>query len=219
MNYERIYAYRFKGIDREKKLSTWKIIAEFMFKKLGNPASVMDPAAGDCEFINQVPAGERWAVDMGEHTRRAAQAGVKVLIGDNLEVELPKDYFGGVYVSNFLEHLHSQEQVAHFLERMYASIKPGGRIAIMGPNFKYCSKNYFDFADHTVILTELGLAEHLYGAGFEILENHPKFLPLSFRGRIPVTDFLVKMYFQLPFAWSIMGKQFLLIAQKPVTKQ
>lgn len=218
MNYERIYEYRFKGIDRDKKLSTWKIIAEFIYKKLGNPSSIIDPAAGDCEFINQVPGNERWAVDMGEHTQRAAKPGIKVVIGNNLEVELPENYFEGVYVSNFLEHLHSQEEVAHFLGRMFTIMKPGGRIAIMGPNFKYCSKNYFDFADHTVILTELGLAEHLYGAGFEIEEIHPKFLPLSFRGRIPVTDFLVKLYFQMPFAWKIMGKQFLLIAKKPITK-
>lgn len=216
MNYDRIYEYRFKGVDRNKKLSTWKIIAEFIHEKLGKPSSMIDPAAGDCEFINQVPATERWAVDMGEHTKRAAQSDVKVVIGNNLDVSLPLNYFEGVYVSNFLEHLHSQEDVATFLERMFAILKPGGKIAIMGPNFKYCAANYFDFADHTVILTELGVAEHLYGAGFEVKEVHNRFLPLSFRGKIPVTDFLVKMYFQMPFAWRFMGKQFLLVAQKPM---
>jgi SAM-dependent methyltransferase len=216
MNYDRIYEYRFKGVDRNKKLSTWKIIAEFIHEKLGKPSSMIDPAAGDCEFINQVPATERWAVDMGEHTKRAAQSDVKVVIGNNLDVTLPLNYFEGVYVSNFLEHLHSQEDVANFLERMFAILKPGGKIAIMGPNFKYCAANYFDFADHTVILTELGVAEHLYGAGFEVKEVHDRFLPLSFRGKIPVTDFLVKMYFQMPFAWRFMGKQFLLVAQKPM---
>lgn len=216
MNYERIYEYRFQGVDRNKKLSTWKIIAEFIANKLGNPKSVIDPAAGDCEFINQVPVTERWAVDMGEHTRKMAAAGVKVVIGNNLTAELPLNYFEGVYVSNFLEHLYSQDEVATFLSRMFAILKPGGKIAIMGPNFKYCAKNYFDFADHTVILTELGVAEHLYGAGFKIEEIHGRFLPLSFRGKIPVTDFLVKTYFKMPFAWKIMGKQFLLIAQKPL---
>nr|MBP7510663.1 class I SAM-dependent methyltransferase [Bacteroidia bacterium] len=159
---------------------------------------------------------ESMAVDMGKHTKRAAQSDVKVVIGNNLDVTLPLKYFEGVYVSNFLEHLHSQEDVATFLERMFAILKPGGKIAIMGPNFKYCAANYFDFADHTVILTELGVAEHLYGAGFEVKEVHDRFLPLSFRGKIPVTDFLVKMYFKMPFAWRFMGKQFLLVAQKPM---
>lgn len=216
MNYDRIYEYRFKGINRDKKLLTWKIIAEFIYKKLNKPESILDPAAGDCEFINFVPSKERWAVDMNEGTKKAAQKDIKVVIGNNLNVELPQNYFDGVYISNFLEHLHTQEEVADFLERMFNILKPGGRIAVMGPNFKYVYKQYFDFADHTVILSELGVAEHLFGAGFEINEIHPKFLPLSFRGGIPVNEFLVRLYLALPFAWKIMGKQFLLIAQKPV---
>jgi SAM-dependent methyltransferase len=215
MDYNRIYEYRFKGIDRGKKLLTWKLIAEYMFDALGKPASVIDPAAGDCEFINQVPSKERWAVDMGEHTRSMAEKDVKVVIGNNLEVDLPKDYFEGVFVSNFLEHLNSQFEVADFLKRMFHILKPGGRIAIMGPNFKYCYKHYFDFADHTVVLSELAVAEHLYGAGFRILKVHPRFLPLSFRGGLPVSEFMVKMYFRMPLAWKIMGKQFLLVAEKP----
>ncbi|MFI5222444.1 MAG: class I SAM-dependent methyltransferase [Bacteroidia bacterium] len=214
MNFNRIYEYRFKGIDKHKKLSTWKIIAGFIYNKLDQPLSIIDPAAGDCEFINQVPASERWAVDMNEQTKNAASHDVKVVIGDNLKVDLPENYFDAVYISNFLEHLHNQEEVSVFLERMYHILKPGGKICIMGPNFKYCYKEYFDFADHSVILSELGVAEHLYGAGFTIKEVNPQFLPLSFRGRIPVTDFLVKMYFRIPVAWKIIGKQFLIIAQK-----
>src|SRR5258708_32947582 len=97
---------------------------------------------------------------------------------------------------------------------MFRCLKPGGRIAVMGPNFKYAYRDYFDFADHTVILTELGLAEHLYGAGFEIESIYPKFLPLSFRGGIPVSRFLVRTYLSLPLAWRIMGKQCLLVATK-----
>lgn len=215
MNYDRIYEYRFKDVDREKKLMTWKVIAEFIYKKLGNPERVLDPAAGDCEFINQIPSAERWAVDMSDITPKMAQANIKVITGNNLEVALPENYFDGVFISNFLEHLHSQEQVAAFLERMYRCIKPGGRIAIMGPNFKYTYKYYFDFADHVVLLSEGGVAEHLYGAGFNPIEVHPKFLPLSFKSRLPVNEFLVRTYLNMPFAWSIMGKQFLLIGQKP----
>ena len=80
-----------------------------------------------------------------------------MLVGDALELDLPESYFDAIWVSNFLEHLHSQEEVAHFLERMLARLAPGGRIAIMGPNFRYCAKEYFDMADHTVILTHAGV--------------------------------------------------------------
>ncbi len=214
MNYDRIYEYRFKDVDREKKLMTWKCIAEFIYKKLGKPERMLDPAAGDCEFINQIPSPERWAVDMSEITPKMAQPNIKVITGNNLEVALPENYFDGIFISNFLEHLHNQEQVAAFLERMYKAVKKGGRIAIMGPNFKYTYKYYFDFADHCVLLSEGGVAEHLYGAGFNPIEVHPKFLPLSFKSRLPVNEFLVKTYLNMPFAWKIMGKQFLLIGEK-----
>ena len=198
-----------------KKKLIWTEIARFIHDQLNKPNIVLDPAGGLCEFINAVPAREKWAIDLNEAFLDAnALPEVKKIIGNNLEVLIPEDYFEGVFISNFLEHLHSQEEVALFLSRMYKSIKPGGRIAIIGPNFKYTYKEYFDFADHTVILSELGVAEHLYGAGFKILKIYPRFLPLSFRGRLPVNRFLAAMYLKMPFAWKFLGKQFLLVAEK-----
>lgn len=215
MNYDRIYEYRFKDVNHEKKNVAWKEIASFITKELGSPEKLLDPAAGLCEFINHCPSTEKWAVDMNPSLEQWATNCQKIVIGNNLEVDLPKNYFDGVFVSHFLEHLHSQEEVAFFLEKMFESLKPGGRIAIMGPNFRHSYRDYFDFADHTVILTELGVAEHLYGAGFDLVNVYGKFLPLSFRGGLPVNKWLIKLYLNMPFAWRILGKQFLLIAQKP----
>ena len=105
MNYERIYRYRFQGIDRADKISTWKVISEFIYKKLGCPEKIIDPAAGDCEFINQVRSKEKWAIDKNPRTQDHAGVDVKVIIADYRDADLPKDYFDAVYVSNFLEHL------------------------------------------------------------------------------------------------------------------
>lgn len=215
LNYDRIYEYRFQGVKADKKALTWSLIADFIHQKLGQPKRILDPAAGNCEFINFSPSEEPWALDMNPLTHEHAAEGVKVIIGNNLEIELPSEYFDGVYISNFLEHLHSQEEVGFFLERMFNALKPGGKIAIMGPNFRHCYREYFDFADHTVILSELGLAEHLYGAGFNLAEVHDRFLPLSFRGGLPVNKFLVQTYLNIPFFWRFFGKQFLLIGEKP----
>ncbi|HMK18619.1 MAG TPA: class I SAM-dependent methyltransferase [Chitinophagaceae bacterium] len=216
MNFDRIYEFRFRGIDQSKKRITWEEIAGFMYKKLGKPKVILDPAAGKCELINAIQSEEKWAVDLNDYfIKKYVAPSVKIVVGDIFRVQLPQNYFDGVFVSNFLEHLNSQEEVAAFLEKMYRSIRPGGRIAIMGPNFKYAYRSYFDFADHTVVLSELGVAEHIYGAGFELENVHPKFLPLSFRGGMPVSRFLVKSYLSMPFAWKIFGKQFLVIARKP----
>jgi SAM-dependent methyltransferase len=215
MDLDRIYAYRFKGVDHAKRRMVWAELAEFIHRIAGRPDVMLDPAAGMCEFINQVPARERWAVDMnGPFLREHASPDVKQVVADTLTADLPKDHFGGVFVSNFLEHLHTQEEVAAFLKKLHGHLKPGGRIVVMGPNFKYVFREYFDFADHTVVLSELGVAEHLYGAGFEVERIVPRFLPLSFRGRLPVNRFLVRAYLAMPWAWRFFGKQFLVIGRK-----
>ena len=215
MDLDRIYAYRFRDVDHTKRAMVWKELAQFMYRKMGMPQRTLDPAAGMCEFINNVPSAERWAVDMnGPFLEAHAQTGVRQVVSDTLKADLPKDHFDGVFVSNFLEHLNSQEQVAEFLGKMHGHLRKGGRIAIMGPNFKYVYKEYFDFADHTVILSELGVAEHLYGAGVEVEVIHPRFLPLSFRGRLPVNRTLVRAFLAMPWAWRFFGKQFLLIGRK-----
>jgi SAM-dependent methyltransferase len=215
MDLDRIYAYRFRDVDQVKRTMVWQELSAFLHRPLGQPKALLDPAAGMCEYINAAPSTEKWAVDMNEPFIRAhAGKDVRIVIGDTLRVDLPKDHFDAVFVSNFLEHLHTQEEVADFLGKLYGHLKPGGRIAIMGPNFKYVYRQYFDFADHTVILSELGVAEHLYGAGFTVEKIHPRFLPLSFRGGLPVNRFLVRSYLAMPWAWRFFGKQFLLIGRK-----
>jgi hypothetical protein len=218
MNFERIYDFRFREVNHKNKAIVWGELAKFFyFNHLNEPQKILDPAGGLCEFINAVPSKEKWTIDLSEDfVKKNANSDVKIIVGNNLEVDIPFDYFDAIFVSNFLEHLHTQEEVSIFLERMYKSMRVGGRIAIMGPNFKYCYKEYFDFADHYVILSDLGLAEHLYGAGFKVIKAYKKFLPLSFRGNgfLPVNKFTINTYLKLPLAWSFLGKQFLLVAEK-----
>ncbi|MCB0508548.1 MAG: methyltransferase domain-containing protein [Chitinophagales bacterium] len=218
MNHTRIYEYRFANVDLNKKNIVWNEIAHFLYNThLNRPQKTLDPAGGLCEFINHIPSAERWTIDLSEDVKKFAHPDIKTIIGDNLKVDIPENYFDGIFISNFLEHLNSQEEVATFLTRMFNCLKPKGRIVIMGPNFRHTYKDYFNFADHTVILTELGVAEHLYGAGFNIIKIHSKFLPLSFRSKsfLPINKFLIKTYLNMPFFWRFMGEQFLLVAEKP----
>lgn len=215
MDYNRIYEYRFKDVDKHKKRVTWQVIARFLHKELNYPASIIDPAAGECEFINAIPVKERWAVDLNpDFITKYADKNVQIKTGNSLELDFPDNYFEAAFMSNFLEHLNSQEEIHHILVKMYDTLQKGGRIAVMGPNFKYCSKEYFDFADHKMILTHLSLEEYLYGAGFSIKKVVPRFLPISFRSRLPVNRFILRTYFSLPILWNLFGKQFLIIAEK-----
>jgi SAM-dependent methyltransferase len=213
INYERLYAYRFRDVDQAARQAVWREIARYVHERMGAPQRILDPAAGRGEFITAVPATERWGVDLVRQGDIEA-AGVRMIIGDVMDADLPEGHFDGVFVSNFFEHLASQDAVAAALEKLRGAMAPGGRIAVMGPNFRYCAREYFDCADHTVPLTHVSMAEHLYAAGFDITEVIPRFLPYSFRGLLPPSPALTSAYLRTPALWRVLGKQFLLVARK-----
>ncbi len=214
MNFERLYAYRFRDIDQDGRIAIWKEISPHVHEAMGKPQKVLDPAAGLGEFISAVPARETWAVDSVAYEQAAHKPDTKVIVAPIMEAELPRGYFDGVFVSNFLEHLYNQEAIASFLEKMRDAMEDGGRIAIMGPNYRYCAGVYWDYADHYVALTHVAICEHLYAAGFELEKIIPRFLPYSFRGVLPHWPALTRRYLKMPFAWRLLGKQFLVIGHK-----
>jgi hypothetical protein len=213
IDYQRLYEYRFRDVDQASRQAVWNEIAVYLYRLMGSPAKVLDPAAGRCEFINAIPAPERWAVDTVGH-EEFRDPGVKAIVGDILDVELPPAYFDGILISNFLEHLPTQETIGTLLAALRASMEPGGTLAVLGPNFRYCPGKYFDCADHTLALTHVAVAEHLYAAGFEITAVIPRFLPFSFRGLFPPSPRLTRTYLRIPALWRVLGEQFLLLGLK-----
>jgi SAM-dependent methyltransferase len=214
INYERLYEYRFRHVDQAGRQAVWREIARYAHGRMGSPQHVLDPAAGRGEFITAVPAEDRWGVDLVGHGVPES-AGVKMIISDIMHADLPRDYFDGVFVSNFLEHLPNQNAVAAVLGKLHDAMEPGGRIAIVGPNFRYCARDYFDCADHTVVLSHIAVAEHLYAAGSEVSAVSPRFLPFSFRGLLPPSPLLTRTYLRVPLLWRVLGKQFFVLGRKP----
>jgi len=214
MDYERLYQYRFRGIDQEERIAVWREISPHVHKLMGAPQKVLDPAAGRGEFIGSVPARETWAVDEVLYTEASYKPDTKVVTASILDAELPAGHFDGVFMSNFLEHLPDQKAIAAVLTKMHKAMEPGGRIAVMGPNYRFCSEDYWDCADHYVALTDRAIAEHLYAAGFEPTTIIPRYLPYSFRGRLPASPRMTRLYLKSPLAWKLLGKQFLVIGRK-----
>jgi hypothetical protein len=210
IDYQRLYEYRFRDVDQASRQAVWNEIAAYLYRRMGTPARVLDPAAGRCEFLNAIPAAERWAVDTVDYGE-FRDPGVKAIIENIFDAKLPLDHFDGIFVSNFLEHLPTQEAIGVLLTKLRASMEPGGTLAILGPNFKYCSGRYFDCADHTLALTHVSVAEHLYAAGFEVTAVVPRFLPYSFSGSLPPSPSLTRIYLRVPALWHVLGKQFLVL--------
>jgi Methyltransferase domain len=215
LNYERLYNFRFRNVDQGGRVAVWKEVAPHVHGIMGSPDKLLDPAAGRGEFISAIPARETWAVDAVSYEQAIHKPDTKVIVSPIMDAELPPDYFDGVYVSNFLEHLYDQEAIHQFLLKMSGVMESDGRIAIMGPNYRYCSSEYWDYADHFVALTHIAIEEHLYAAGFDVERTIPQYLPYSFSGNLPHAPWLVKLYLRTPLAWRVLGKQFLVIGRKP----
>jgi SAM-dependent methyltransferase len=212
MDYRRLYEYRFRDYDQDSRQAVWSAITDDLFVRMGKPEVVLDPAAGRGEFISAVPARERWAIDQMPSVTELESKGIHTVVSDMFDVELPPGHFDGVLLSNTLEHLMTYEDVQRCLRKMHDAIRPGGVVAVLGPNFKYCADEYFDCADHVLALTHISVQEHLYAAGFDIRSVLPRYLPYSFRGRLPPSKVLTRLYLRNPWAFRLLGKQFLVIA-------
>ena len=213
LDYSRLYEFRFKDVDQRERQVVWNEIARYLWNRMGRPRRVLDPAGGRGEFVNAVPAEECWLVDVVDYPERQTDPRVRIVIGNLFEIELPESYFDAVFASNLLEHFHSPEEVAAFLDRMRGTLAPGGVLALMGPNFKYCARDYFDCADHLLALTHVSVQELLFAAGYSVTDVVPRFLPFSFRSRLPASPLLTRLYLRMPILWPLQGKQFLILAK------
>lgn len=107
-------------------------------------------------------------------------------------------------MSNFFEHLNNKEELIQVLSFCFNRLKPEGKLLVIQPNFKYSYKEYYDFIDHHLPITDSSLEECLKAIGFSIEEIIPKFLPFSTKGR-PSSTTLLKIYLKIPFLWNLMG--------------
>jgi hypothetical protein len=214
IDYQRLYAYRMCGVGQQARQAVWTEIAAHLHQRMGSPQRMLDVGAGRGEFINAVPAAERWAVDLVDFGGCRGGA-IKAAAGGIADADLPCGYFDGVFVSNVLEHLPTQDAIGTALARIRETMSPAGTLAIMGPNFRCCPREYFDCADHVLALTHVAVAEHLHAAGFSVTAVIPRFLPYSFRGRLPASPALTRTYLRHPVLWRLAGKQYLVLGTKP----
>jgi SAM-dependent methyltransferase len=213
-----LYRFRFRESERPQKMAIWKTLCESFFQDLiGNDKIVADLACGYGEFINNIKAKEKYAIDMNPDARQFLTPGIKFFLSRADHVDAITDNaVDVVFTSNFLEHLKTKEECDAVLAEILRILKPGGRFIIMGPNIRYLAAEYWDFYDHYLPLSHLSLEEGLVQAGYEVTRIIPRFLPYTTRSALPQHAFLIKLYLRLPLAWRLFGKQFLVVAQKPL---
>lgn len=213
---QRIYSARFAGkIDYRTRV--WKVLASYFGRWFPSTGTVLDLGSGYCEFINNASAGVKYAMDLNPEVHERAAGTVSVIQQDCSEPwPIPEGELDAVFTSNFLEHLPNKAAVSAVLSNAYRCLKPGGRFIAMGPNIKFIPGAYWDFFDHYVELTELSLSEALLNCDFKIEEQVARFLPYSMSQGRQYPIWLLELYLTIPAVWPIFGKQFLVIAQKPL---
>ena len=213
---EATYARRF-GSEEQRRIAVWKTLNEHFFQKwVPRTGTVLDLGAGYCEFINNIEARERLALDLNPATERHAAAGVKVLAQDVTQRwEIEGDSIDVLFTSNFLEHLPGKDALTHCLREAQRVLRPGGRVIAMGPNIRFAYDVYWDYIDHYLALSDRSLVEALEVNGFQAERVIARFLPYTMRGQIPSHPTLVRLYLAVPAAWRVLGKQFLVVARKP----
>jgi SAM-dependent methyltransferase len=211
-----IYAKRFHEYEIERD-RVWRVLAESYYWKWVRPTdAVLDVGAGYCEFINNIRASEKFALDLNPATPAKAAPDVSVVSQDVRESwALRSETIDVVFSSNFFEHLHTKRDLSHCLSEAYRVLRRGGLIIAMGPNIRFCSKIYWDFFDHQLPLSDRSMVEAITLNGFETEVAIPRFLPFRMSGKRPPASFLIRLYISMPIFWRILGKQFLIVGRKP----
>jgi SAM-dependent methyltransferase len=192
----------------------WKVVAEHLSTWVPRGAHVLEIGAGYCNWINNVVAARRVAVDIWPDVVRYADNGVEAVVLDASRdlSTLGDAAFDVVLASNILEHFEPGV-TASIVDDVGRVLKRGGRLIVIQPNFKYAAKHYFDDYTHRSVFTDVSLPNLLRAHGFAIDRVDPRFLPYSMRGtKLPIRSWTVRAYLRLPF--RPMAGQMLVIARR-----
>lgn len=206
-------AYHSSRFTEESRRDTlWQTLWRAYFsKKIAREDCVLDIGAGYGQFINNVEARRRIALDIWPGFKAHLAPGVEAIVGDVTDLDLLED--GAIdfaFASNVFEHV-TQERFSGCLERLQKKLSSRGVLTILQPNFAYAYKEYFDDYTHVSIWSHVSIADFLRANNFEVLEIKPGFLPLTIKSRLPVIPALIELYLASPV--KPFAKQMLIVAR------
>ncbi|MEV4759863.1 class I SAM-dependent methyltransferase [Micromonospora sp. NPDC049559] len=213
----RLYENRFTAAELAGKRELWTALCRgFLDRYVGPDDTVLDLAAGTCEFSNACRAGRKIAVDLNPDTARyATDAEVVLAPADNM-APVASGTVDVVFTSNFFEHLPDKRTLLRTLRECHRVLRPGGRLLVLMPNLRYVGQRYWDYLDHHLPLTHHSLVEGLRLTGFHPDEVIPRFLPYTVKDSpVRVRGGLVRLYLRLRPAWRLLGRQMFVAASKP----
>jgi SAM-dependent methyltransferase len=195
-----------------RRETVWKALWRYHFRHIV-PADgcVLDLGCGYGDFINQVEAKRRIALDSWDGFPAHLRRGVEPIVASVTDLSGIDD--GSVdfaFASNLFEHL-TQADFAAALAALRSKLTDRGSLAILQPNWCHAFREYFDDYTHVSIWSHVSLADFLEANGWEVIEVRPRFLPLTVKSRLPVWPPLIGAYLKSPV--KPLGKQMLVRAR------
>jgi ubiquinone/menaquinone biosynthesis C-methylase UbiE len=197
----------------DKRSVLWQTLADFYFKNYIKPEdTVLEIGAGYCDFINNVEAAKKIAVDLWDQLPEYANKDVECIVGDIEQIEsIDDESIDYAFASNIFEHI-TADKLAIVLEILKRKLKKDGSLCILQPNYKLAYKEYFDDYTHVSIWSDQSLSDFLMANGLKVKYVKAGFLPLSIKSRFPVHPLLIRLYLKLPF--KVFAKQMLVVASR-----
>lgn len=201
-------------IEHPQRETVWKAVSAHLAHLVPRDGAVLEVGAAYCHWINNVSARRRVAVDIWPGVATHAAPGVESRALDvttDLR-SLGASTFDVVLASNVLEHFEP-DIVGSVVNDLGFVLRPGGRLILIQPNFRYAWREYFDDYTHRAVFTDVSLPALLRAQGFVVNGVWPRFLPYSMRGRsIPLAGWLVSAYLRSPI--KPRAGQMLVVATK-----
>jgi SAM-dependent methyltransferase len=195
-----------------RRASVWKALWRYYFRHRITPSdSVLDLGSGYGDFINNVIAAKRVAIDVWPGFTAHLDGGIDAIIGPVTDLSRIVD--GSVdyaFASNLFEHL-TQQEFADVLSSLRSKLSPTGSLTIVQPNYRYAYREYFDDYTHVSVYSHVSICDFLRANGFEPVEVRPRFLPLTVKSRLPAWGPLIGLYLASPL--KPLGKQMLVRAR------
>ena len=145
-----LYRIRFAKETLPRKNAIWKILcSDFFSKYVKESDTVLDIACGYGEFINNIEAKEKLAIDLNPDAKGYLNKDIsfELCSANDLKHKI-KGKADIAFTSNFLEHLPDKNTLNEILDGIMVALKPGGKYLILGPNLRYLPGLYWDFFDH-----------------------------------------------------------------------
>jgi SAM-dependent methyltransferase len=211
-----LYAFRFPPEFDKRRDAIWRVLCTRFFQRyIRDDDTVLELACGYGEFIRNIKAGRRIAVDINPEAGSRLTSAIEFHAADAIDLSFVQTASVDVcFSSNFFEHLPSKSALDAVLAEARRVLKPGGRYIAMQPNLRYAPGEYWDYYDHIIPLTDRSCAEAFAKAGFDLLEVIDRFVPFSTASRLPQHPALVRLYLACPLAWRVFGRQFVIVAAR-----